>query len=134
MRTWGLLRTDMARDIAALAGVLVGFPEATRSAFGAAATGATLSRHSWDNCPFRRAGEQVGERVVNVADAVRVFGLPPWLVHSFVGTWDDLCGSNRYCTEVLRQALRAVAEARAADSAEPAAPPELIATPVLVDA
>jgi len=121
MRTWWLLRREMARDIAALAGVVGDFPETTRAAFAAATDGTTLSRHHWDNCPFRRAGERVGERVVSVADAVRVFGLPPGLVYRFLTTWDELCGSNRYCTEVLRQALRAVAEPSPAGPAEPVA-------------
>ena len=136
MRTWWLPgRRDAARDIAALAGVLAGFPEAARAAFAAAADdGATLSRRSWDNCPFRRAGDYVGEPVVSVADAARVFGLPPGLVYAFVATWDELCGSNRYCTDVLRQALRQLAEQTAVG--RPGAPegPDTEDTPVLVNA
>jgi hypothetical protein len=110
MRTWLLGRRDPARDIAALAGVLGDFPESARAVFAAAAGRGDLSRHHWDNCPFRRAGEQVGERVGSVADAARVFGLPPGLVYRFLATWDELRGSNRYCTGVLREALRCSAE------------------------
>ncbi|MGH8997853.1 MAG: hypothetical protein ACRDY7_00495 [Acidimicrobiia bacterium] len=76
-----------------------------RRALYAAASGGVLRRGSWDGCALNLAGASVGLPVRSRGEAACAFDTSPEAVRQFIEVWDRLWGSNRYCTELLRDAV-----------------------------
>jgi hypothetical protein len=83
-------------------------PGRGRRALYAAANAGMLRRGTWDGCAFNRAGTVIGLPVRSRGEAAYVFGTTPEAVRQFVEVWDRLWGSNRRCTQLLREALEHV--------------------------
>lgn len=81
------------------------FPPQGRRALYAAANAGLLRRGSWDGCALNRAGATVGLDVRSRGEAARAFETTPEVARQFVEVWDRLWGSNRRCTQMLREAI-----------------------------
>ncbi len=79
-----------------------------RQAMYAAANAGLLKRRSWKGCAFNQAGSEVGELVTSPGEAAFVFGATLPVVRHFIAVWDGLRGTDRYCTQLLREALEEV--------------------------
>jgi hypothetical protein len=80
-------------------------PPRGRRALYAAANAGLLRRGSWDGCALNRAGAAVGLDVRSRGEAAYAFDTTPEIVRQFVEVWDRLWGSNRRCTQMLREAI-----------------------------
>ena len=83
-------------------------PAHGRRALYAAANTGQLRRGSWDGCAFNRAGDAIGLAVRSRGEAAHAFGTTTEVIRQFVDVWDRLWGSNRRCTQLLRDALEHV--------------------------
>ncbi len=81
------------------------FPAHGRRALYAAANAGSLRRGSWEGCALNRAGAAVGLNVRSRGEAAYAFGITPETARQFVEVWDRLWGSNRRCTQMLREAI-----------------------------
>lgn len=106
MRIWN--RDLPAPERNPLVEVVRPLPAKGRRALYAAANGGQLRRGTWDGCAFNRAGDVVGVPVHSRGEAAHAFGTTPEAIRQFVDVWDRLWGSNRRCTQLLREALEHV--------------------------
>lgn len=81
------------------------FPAHGRRALYAAANAGLLRRGSWEGCALNRAGAEVGLNVRSRGEAAYAFDTTPEVARQFVEVWDRLWGSNRRCTQMLRDAI-----------------------------
>ncbi|MGH9040392.1 MAG: hypothetical protein ACRDZ3_09180 [Acidimicrobiia bacterium] len=81
------------------------FPAQGRRALYAAANSGLLRRGSWEGCALNRAGAAVGLPVRSRGEAAYAFDTTPEIARQFVEVWDRLWGSNRRCTQMLRDAI-----------------------------
>ncbi len=81
------------------------FPARGRRALYAAANAGLLRRGSWDGCALNRAGTAVGLEVRSRGEAAYALDTTPEVARQFVEVWDRLWGSNRRCTQMLRDAI-----------------------------
>jgi hypothetical protein len=81
------------------------FPARGRRALYAAANAGHLRRGSWEGCALNRAGAAVGLDVRSRGEAAYAFHTTPEIARQFVEVWDRLWGSNRRCTQLLREAI-----------------------------
>lgn len=81
------------------------FPAQGRRALYAAANSGLLRRGSWEGCALNRAGAAVGRPVRSRGEAAYAFDTTPEIARQFVEVWDRLWGSNRRCTQMLRDAI-----------------------------
>ncbi len=81
------------------------FPARGRRALYAAANAGLLRRGSWEGCALNRAGAAVGMPVRSRGEAAYAFDVTPEIARQFVEAWDRLWGSNRRCTQMLREAI-----------------------------
>ncbi|MGH8990698.1 MAG: hypothetical protein ACRDZ7_04135 [Acidimicrobiia bacterium] len=81
------------------------FPPGGRRALYAAANAGLLRRGSWEGCALNRAGAAVGVPVRSRGEAAYAFDTTPDIARQFVEVWDRLWGSNRRCTQMLRDAI-----------------------------
>jgi hypothetical protein len=81
------------------------FPARGRRALYAAANAGLLRRGSWEGCALNRAGAAVGVPVRSRGEAAYAFDTTPEIARQFVEVWDRLWGSNRRCTQMLRDAI-----------------------------
>ena len=81
------------------------FPPRGRRALYAAANAGLLRRGSWDGCALNRAGAAMGVPVRSRGEAAFAFDTTPEVARQFVEVWDRLWGSNRRCTQLLRDAI-----------------------------
>ena len=81
------------------------FPARGRRALYAAANAGLLRRGSWEGCALNRAGATVGLTVRSRGEAAYAFDTTPEIARQFVEVWDRLWGSNRRCTQMLREAI-----------------------------
>ena len=84
------------------------FPAHGRRALYAAANAGLLRRGSWDGCALNRAGAGLGLAVRSRGEAAHAFDTTPEVARQFVEVWDRLWGSNRRCTQMLRDAIEEV--------------------------
>ena len=91
-----------------LVGVVQPIPAKGRRALYAAANAGLLRRGTWDGCAFNRAGLEIGIPIRSRGEAAHAFGTTPEAVRDFIEVWDRLWGSNRHCTQLLRDALEHV--------------------------
>jgi hypothetical protein len=98
---------DMTRDSRRnpLVPVVCQFPAQGRRALYAAANAGLLRRGSWEGCALNRAGAAVGLPVRSRGEAAYAFDTTPDVARQFVEVWDRLWGSNRRCTQMLREAI-----------------------------
>jgi hypothetical protein len=85
--------------------VVQALPARGRRALYAAANSGRLRRGTWDGCAFNRAGDVLGTPVRRWDEAAVALGTTRDVIRWFLEVWDRLCGSNRYCTAMLRDAL-----------------------------
>lgn len=119
-----LLMGRSAPDRNPLVPVVRAFPAPGRRALYAAANTGMLRRGSWNGCALNQAGTAVGLPVRSRGEAAYALGASPDAVRRFVEVWDRLWGSNRRCTQLLREALEHVglfAEDELTTSPEPGA-------------
>jgi hypothetical protein len=83
------------------------FPARGRRALYAAANAGLLRRGSWEGCALNRAGMTFGLDVRSRGEAAHAFDTTPEVARQFVEVWDRLWGSNRRCTQMLREAIEA---------------------------
>lgn len=81
------------------------FPPRGRRALYAAANAGLLRRGSWEGCALNRAGVALGMPVRSRGEAAYAFDVTPEIARQFVEAWDRLWGSNRRCTQMLREAI-----------------------------
>lgn len=79
-----------------------------RRALYAAANAGLLRRGTWNGCALNRAGMAAGAPVRSRGEAALAFGTTPEAVRRFIEVWDLLWGTNRHCTQLLREALEHV--------------------------
>jgi len=80
-------------------------PARGRRALYAAANAGLLRRGSWEGCALNRAGATVGLDVRSRGEAAHALDTTPEIARQFVEVWDRLWGSNRRCTQMLREAI-----------------------------
>ena len=104
----GILPKVSQPDRNPLVPVVRPFPASGRRALYAAANSGLLRRGSWNGCALNRAGVEVGLPVRSRGEAAYALGASPDAVRGFLEVWDRLWGSNRRCTQLLRDALEHV--------------------------
>ncbi len=85
--------------------VVTPIPAAGRRALYAAANAGALRRGTWKGCALNRAGADLGLSLSSYQEAASALKTTPDTIRRFVSVWDNLSGTNRYCTQLLRNAL-----------------------------
>lgn len=106
MGIWRRATPEPARN--PLVPVVRPLPARGRRALYAAANAGLLRRGTWNGCALNRAGIAAGVPVRSRGEVALAFGTTPEAARRFIEVWDRLWGSDRHCTQLLREALEHV--------------------------
>lgn len=99
-----------------LEAIVAEFPPKLKQAMYAAANHGVLKRGTWNNCAFNAADKvlKLGEAgtssdgdgyVSSIKKAAEVFGIKETQVKHFIRVWDTRPGSDKECTEFLKETI-----------------------------